>query len=95
MKPPEPTGPAPALPSGPASVVVIKVAGRFKAFVGAEHEFGDSATCAARAAAAKHFGVPEQQIEIEPQTATLTARVRALPIAECRLPNAGGAGGAL
>lgn len=75
MKPAEPTGPAPT-PARSAAVVVIKTAGRFKAIVGEQIEFGDSATCAARAAGAKHFGVPEHQIEVEPETATLTVRVK-------------------
>lgn len=64
--------------NGDVTVLTIKVPpGRFKAMVGDQVEYGDYATQAARAAAAKHFGVPQTQIEIEPVNATLTARVKA------------------
>ncbi len=57
-------------------VLVIKLCGRFKAVVGSAVAYGDSATTAARTAAAEHFKVPEAEIEIEPETATLRARVK-------------------
>lgn len=59
-----------------ATVAVIKMAGRYKAIVGEQVEFGDFATTAARAAAAKHFGVAESQVEVEPEAAVLTVRVK-------------------
>ena len=63
--------------STPVTILVIKVPpGRFKAIVGEQVEYGDYATTAARAAAAKHFGVAESQIEIDPVNTTLTARVK-------------------
>ncbi len=76
MKPPEPSGIPAADTPIEATVVTIKLNGRFKAIVGAQMEWGDYATTAARAAAAKHFGVPESQVEIEPVNATLRARVK-------------------
>jgi hypothetical protein len=63
--------------SSPITVLVIKVPpGRFKAIVGDQVEYGDYATTAARAAAAKHFGVPEDKIEVDPINATLSASVK-------------------
>lgn len=59
-----------------ATVAVIKMGGRFKAFVGDVVEYGDYATIAARTAAAKYFGVAEAQIEVEPEGAVLTVRVK-------------------
>lgn len=59
-----------------ATVAIIKVAGRFKAMVGEVVEYGDYATTAARTAAAKFFGVPEAAIEVEPDAAVLTVRVK-------------------
>jgi hypothetical protein len=66
--------------TSPVSVLVIKVPpGRFKAVVGDQIEYGDYATTAARAAAAKHFHVAESDIEVDPVNATLTARVKGQP----------------
>lgn len=61
------------------TILTIKMAGRFKAMVGDQVEYGDYATQAARTAAAKHFRVSEEQIEIEPVNATLTARLKKQP----------------
>lgn len=65
----------PAAPQ-PVTILVVKIAGRFKATAGEVVEYGDYATTAARAAAAKHFSVPEASIEVEPVNACLTARVK-------------------
>ncbi|WP_414664878.1 hypothetical protein [Horticoccus sp. 23ND18S-11] len=61
--------------SQPATVLVVKTAGRFHATVGISAAWGDYATIAARDAAALHFGVPAEKISVEPVNATLTAAV--------------------
>lgn len=68
--------PAVADPHAPLTVLLVKTCGRFKAIVGAEVEYADFATIAARTAAAKHFGVSEDRIEVELGDAGLTVRVR-------------------
>lgn len=46
------------------TALVEKTGGRFKVTVGQYTAFNSSATCGARAAGAKHFGVPEWRIEV-------------------------------
>ena len=58
------------------TILVVKTAGRFHATAGIAAAWGDYATTAAREAAAKHFGVPAEQIEIDPVNATLVASVK-------------------
>jgi hypothetical protein len=57
------------------TILVVKTAGRFHATAGIAAAWGDYATIAARDAAALHFGVPAERIEVDPVNATLVARV--------------------
>lgn len=58
------------------TILVVKTAGRFHATAGIAAAWGDYATIAARDAAALHFGVPAEQIQVEPVNATLIASVK-------------------
>lgn len=57
------------------TILVVKTAGRFHATAGIAAAWADYATIAARDAAALHFGVPAEQIQVEPVKATLVATV--------------------
>ncbi len=58
------------------TILVVKTAGRFHATAGTAAAWGDYATIAARDAAALHFGVPSERIQVEPVNATLVATVK-------------------